>query len=165
MRAHTETPIVTVEIGANTGCGLLLSLTENPSVHVHAFEAIPSNCEALLQNLALNNLTNRASVNCVALHDQAVDHIPLRVPDGKISQGGSTMVSNADKLVRGEYENQFHEVRVATMTLDEYFDTHALTSVELIKIDVEANEFNVLKGARRTLAQFVPLVIVETGNA
>lgn len=46
-------------------------------------------------------------------------------------------------------------------TLDAYVNKAALSSVNLIKLDVDGHEWNVLKGAVDTLRRFRPPIIME----
>jgi hypothetical protein len=91
---------VFVDIGSNTACASLLVVALNPALHVHAFDPVPSNCEAVIQSFALNNLTDRAVFSCIGLHHQVMDEVPLRIPapDGGLGQGMSTFCSDPKVL-------------------------------------------------------------------
>ena len=47
------------------------------------------------------------------------------------------------------------------MTLDEYCDTNKVAKIDLIKIDVDGNEYDVLKGAEETLKRMHPPLLIE----
>ena len=44
-------------------------------------------------------------------------------------------------------------------------DSLGLTDIDLIKIDVEGYELNVLEGAKNTISQYKPLLIIEINNS
>jgi Methyltransferase FkbM domain len=46
-------------------------------------------------------------------------------------------------------------------TLDRYVEDKDIESIRLIKIDVDGLEWNVLKGARKTLQRFRPFIVME----
>lgn len=95
---------VFVDIGSNTACASLLILACNPALHVHAFDPVPSNCEAAIQSVMLNNRTDRAFFSCVGLHNQALDKVDLKIPApySGHGQGMSTFCSDHDVLTQDE---------------------------------------------------------------
>ncbi|MEI6880115.1 MAG: FkbM family methyltransferase [Bacteroidota bacterium] len=50
------------------------------------------------------------------------------------------------------------------ITLDHFVTTENLSNINLIKIDVDGSEMQVLMGMQQALAQFNPMVIIETSN-
>ena len=59
----------------------------------------------------------------------------------------------------GESSAQYQ--KVSLMPLDAYVAKHKITSLSVIKIDVEGHEYSVLEGARTTLQTLQPILIVE----
>jgi hypothetical protein len=49
----------------------------------------------------------------------------------------------------------------ATTTQDAAVSARALTSLDFIKLDVDGNEFEVLRGAQATLQRFRPQILME----
>jgi FkbM family methyltransferase len=61
--------------------------------------------------------------------------------------------------LNNKYENALKE-SVEVITLDEYCDQHKLTP-QFLKIDVEGHEQQVIKGARKILAEAKPVLLIE----
>ena len=52
-------------------------------------------------------------------------------------------------------------ITVKTTTLDDYVQNHDLSSIDLIKCDVEGHELDVFKSGYETLTQYKPVVMLE----
>lgn len=141
-----------IDIGANTGFFALLAAIANPGCKVWAFEPVPFIHEMLLQNLRLNGLSNLESVP-MAVAD-FTGETPFFVTR---TSGGIPLDSSACSGFRERVE----EFRLPTITLDEYVEKKQLPKLDLVKIDAEATEIKVIRGALRTLRQHRPLVICE----
>jgi hypothetical protein len=50
---------------------------------------------------------------------------------------------------------------VCLVSLDDYLDRHPLSRLDAVKIDVEGAEVRVLRGARRTVERFRPVIVFE----
>lgn len=143
-----------VDVGANTGIyAILAGLTPEESGtlrEVYAFEPVPQIYGALRRNLALNHLSH-VRAECSAVGD--VDgETTLYIPaDVMYPTGASTL-----KGLRHAVE----EINVVCRRLDTYFSEISST-VDLIKIDTEATEPAVLKGAQQLLERDKPFIICE----
>jgi FkbM family methyltransferase len=134
-----------VDIGANKGtyAYALARLAK----HVWAFEPNPKMFD-ILERGAASNVT----ASMVALADRpglADLRIPRMRKGGFSNQGGSL---SATKIA----EN-YRTVTVATRRLDDL----ALQDIGFIKIDVEGFEQEVLAGARETIRQSRPVMLIE----
>jgi hypothetical protein len=47
------------------------------------------------------------------------------------------------------------------LSIDDFVDKNHLTKINLIKIDTDGFEYEVLKGARKAIKQFLPTIIFE----
>lgn len=47
------------------------------------------------------------------------------------------------------------------LTLDQFVEKHNLDKIDLIKLDVDGNEIDILKGAKETFKKFQPILLVE----
>lgn len=141
-----------IDVGANTGLFTLLAARANPSCRVHAFEPVPFIYEMLRANIRLNDLTNVEAVPIVVADATGettffVTHTRVGIPTDSSSAAG--------------FRRQVDEIRLPTITLDEYARRATLSRIDLLKIDAEATECRVIAGAANLLHDHRPLVICE----
>lgn len=149
---------VIFDIGANIG-GMTFRFAQlTPSGHVFAFEPTDYAFHKLKHNIALNpELAQRITPLQVFVSDQTRTHHHIRAyaswkVDGSVVQkhplhGGTIKAADS----------------IPAISVDDFCLEHAITQVDLIKIDTDGHEFNVLKGAREALAEHLPVVIFEMG--
>ena len=134
-----------LDIGAHTGT-YALSYAD-ACAHVLAFEPQQMTYYALCGGVALSNKTN---VTCVPLALGSPDQVGRAMLNIRSTDGGGSSICSlpASEIVLG------HEDVMVT-TLDVYFDTvlhrRRKEPISFIKMDVEYNELNVLRGAVNTL--------------
>lgn len=145
---------VVFDIGANIGIFTLpLARAVGQTGTVHAFEPHPRYRQRLLTNLALNNLRN------VVVQDVALGPTAGTAVLHAATQAGSGIAS-----LRGDYGQDEEQFDCRLDTLDNYVRRHALSRVDLIKIDTEGGELPILTGATETLETHRPCVYVEMGG-
>lgn len=137
-----------VDIGAHIGtyswiCG-------RKAKHTYAFECDPRSFCYLAANVALHNLEEKITLHNVALSDEEKNTLLYkRSEDG----GGNGIKILSDK------DASTKKIPVSVKTLDQF----GLENIGLIKIDVEGNELEVIKGARETLERNgYPLILFES---
>jgi FkbM family methyltransferase len=136
------------DIGANAGFyTLAFSRLTGPTGRVWAFEPLPENIRNLRRHVELNGLQN------VTLVDAAVAQ----------RSGVAGFEAAADNSMGHLSERS--ELRVRTVSIDEFCADPAVAAPDLIKLDVEGAESAVLEGARRTLARSRPVVLLATHGA
>lgn len=137
---------IALDIGANHG--IYAYALSRLSRVVHCFEPLTECCR-YIQDYHAANIT----VHNTALADRAGElqlHVPLI--------GGRAVYTRASlDRPKGPYESR----RVQVRTLD----SHELTDVGFIKIDVEGLEAAVLLGAQHTLEAYHPTMLVEIDRA
>lgn len=141
---------VALDIGANIGTHTLaLARIVGPQGFVFAFEPQRLVFQTLCANIALNALTNVHCVNSAVGATAGRVHISDPDPGSPNNFGGAAlgMVSVASG-----------GTPIEQVVLDHFVDVRQL---KLVKIDVEGMEAEVLRGARRTLARFAPILYVE----
>jgi FkbM family methyltransferase len=139
---------VFIDVGANVGLYSLMVARWFPGVTVHAFEPVQEVFQVFLANRAKNGISeSQMVINPMAVgREDKVVHI-------------TTAFHSSNYLTDASSAQATSAVRCAA--LDSYVDDHGLTDVRFIKIDVEGREFDVLKGAERTLKEFHPMVLIE----
>lgn len=134
---------VVVDVGAHIGRYTIISSKRvGPKGRVIAVEADRNTYEILDRNIRLNGLTNVLALNRAAYSVHTV--LKLYQPNDNFSIYDTVMPSRAGI-------NQSY-VEVEAHTLDSILDANGLTAADWIKIDVEGAEYEVLKGATKTLA-------------
>jgi len=147
-----------MDIGANLGYYSLLAAAQNKNIQIIAFEPLPDANAFLRKNIKLNGFTN-VVVEPLALADKAGEvkfffPVSADFPDQMFQLAGDGSLVNYDQAVR-------KEITVKTTRLDDYFQSTALSSLDLIKIDTETTEHVILENGRNTLARCRPVILCE----
>lgn len=138
-----------VDVGANIGVYTLeSSLAVGPSGRVIAIEAAPSHAEALRRNIQLNGMTNIVPIQ-VAVGDSAGMATLTLAGGGNL--GMFTLGASSGEEV----------CRVAVRPIDSLLEERGISSVDLIKMDVEGSEYRALKGTAKTLETCRPALLIE----
>lgn len=143
---------VAVDVGANVG---FWSVPFAQRGTAHAYEPVPGNVASLHRNAELNDVQDRLHIHPVGLSDQAgTATITLR---GDFQRGAAT--GNASIVIEDSdhSDRRFDTIDITLDTLD----NHALTQIDVMKVDIEGQEDRFLHGARNSLAQFRPVIWIE----
>ncbi len=148
---HLERGDVAVDVGSHKGAFTYwMRKAVGPAGKVYAFEPQPESARyqrEIARVLALDNVV----VEALALSSQRGTATFSAAPGG-FHAGG--------RLGRAKPESGEISFEVRTETLDHYFET-ARRPVALIKIDAEGHEREILRGARRLLAEDRPFLLFE----
>ena len=144
------------DVGANVGLYTWEVRKVCPARKILAVEPDPENIKLLEKTLRGANLQN-VEICKYALSNQLAEVSFFQ--DNLTSATGC--VAGKDKPWIEQYLNgSANEIRVKTETLDSVVRQDR--SPSLIKIDVEGHEVEVLQGARNTLGEAKPLMIIES---
>jgi FkbM family methyltransferase len=114
---------------------------------VYTFEFIPSNVEIIKQNLELNpGLMSQIDIIPHPLWEQS--DVTLFSYDN----GPGSMVT---KESRGN-----SDIRISTMSIDDFVKRDGVPKVNFIKMDVEGAELSALKGAAETIKKYKPKLAI-----
>jgi FkbM family methyltransferase len=141
---------VVLDVGANVGISaMMMARWCGAEGHIYAFEPSPTPKKLLAEHLRMNDLGDRVTICDFALSD---------------SEGTATFyasgISGKSALSGANIGQSAEEVKVPVTTIDAYCQANKIKP-SLIKIDVEGFEFNVLNGARKTLKEARPSILVE----
>jgi len=133
---------VYVDCGANIGYYSILFSQLSPQGKVHAVEPT-STADMLEKNLAHNRCNN------VTVHRLAMGQHPGR------------RVEKIFRIWGGAPE----ELAYDFTTVDQLVEQSDFQKLDCLKIDVDSFDFEVLKGAEKTLVRFDPWIVIELSNA
>lgn len=147
---------IVLDIGANIGAHTLpLAQRVGPAGRVIAFEPTAFAFAKLRRNLALNpDLAIRVDARQTMLASEASSRLPESIYSSWPLDGGDDL-------------HQQHRGRLKSThgadqrVLDDLLDELGLAHIDLIKLDVDGNELEVLRGARTCLQRYGPVLMLE----
>ena len=144
------------DIGANVGLwSLFFAGIEPPIETIVAFEPDRTNQKFLRMNKEKNNI-DRMRIRDVAL--SAEPGTTTFYADGMTGSTGG--LERDSTFIESMYGGKRQEIQVQVSTVDAEIES-GLPPPHFMKIDVEGHELSVLKGARKTLEQHRPAMILE----
>lgn len=145
-----------VDIGANIGAHTLpLALLVGDTGRVLACEPTRYAYAKLRANIAANPpLAARITAHQIMLSSRVAD----RLPDAIYSSWPMASAGDLHELHQGRLMSTGG---AAVSTLDELVNSHRLSQIALIKLDVDGHEYEVLRGGLDTLRRLKPTLLVE----
>ena len=138
---------VFVDVGAHVGkYAIPMAKVVGSEGLVIVVEPHPDNYKQLVENVKLNRVKNVVALNIAAWSEES--EMKLFIGD----------VHGHHSLV---YDFGRGFVFVRAKPLDDVLEELGVGRVDCIKVDVEGAELEVLKGMRRTLEKFKPIVVAE----
>jgi FkbM family methyltransferase len=142
------------DIGANYGY-YCLKLASKAS-HIYAFEPVARTYHTLVRNVQRNNLKNVTPYR-LGLSDKS-----LSTEINIYSTSGYNSLFLIDyPSVTGQHEVLVGKEAISLVTLDELIQDQSLNPPDLIKMDIEGGELFALKGARKTIETYQPILLLE----
>ena len=162
MLKNIENPII-FDIGAYVGDTVELFKKSFSESNIHAFEPFPISFDTLnkrfikTENFFLNNL---------AVGDSTGVKKQMYITKNKGSSSLLKPEKNANKFWQGNPLLIEKKLEVETITIDYYCQKNNIEKIDLLKIDVQGNEIEVLKGAEQMLKnRKVKLIFTEISIA
>jgi FkbM family methyltransferase len=144
LRSELRAGDVFYDVGANVGIYTIpAALRVGDRGCVFAFEPHLGNAYSLLDNIRANGLERRVTVVSSALHE-AVGFFEFRYRDLGVGSSMSQLESSVDAFGE-EFVPDATELKFAT-TVDELVRSGATAAPAVVKIDVDGNELQVLRG-------------------
>jgi FkbM family methyltransferase len=145
IEKYCQVCFTVLDIGANIGAhALRFAKIVGDSGRVYAFEPTDYAYQKLLQNVALNRFKAIVPIQLV-LSDRNLENQRIAFKSSWPTNG---------KTVKRESIVNF-------LQLDDWCDRHQIDRVDLIKLDVDGNEFSVLSGGLNTIKRDTPIMLME----
>lgn len=135
------------DVGANVGGYSIYSAYNNKDISVCSFEPVTNNYAALLKNRELNGLRNIIPFQLALSSENGIKNIYIR--DSRVGNSGAQLGAPIDERSR-PYEYVYKEVLLC-LKLDTLIQEYRLQSPTFLKIDVDGNELDILRGAQHML--------------
>lgn len=145
---------VFVDVGANIGWHSLQLAARYPDARCHAYEPHPEIFRQLARNARLSSLKN-LTLNRYALGSTSREGVFHLQESTAYNRGLSSGTLNSD------LRHNSWEAAIRFDPLDLVLSERDRQVVSLIKIDVQGCELDVLAGARRTIVEAHPTIILE----
>lgn len=147
---------VIFDIGANTGLYSLVAKSINTSSRVYSFEPLPGVYKYLDNNIQEN------------FFDINRYQLGLSNYDGKAKvylKEGTDFAYSVTVNKKTIFDKKAQELEIDVMRLDTFIEKNNISTIDLIKLDVETHEVEVLNGMGRYLNEFKPTFIIEVLNS
>jgi len=134
----------TFDVGGHVGYyAIIQAQLAGPQGHVYVFEPRPLNISYIKQHIRINNIDNITLIESAVSDKSGVSQFESRVGTGTghLSREGN--------------------LRVKTIVIDALIED-GYPAPDFLKIDVEGSEIAVLNGARKTIADHRPKLLVAT---
>ena len=134
------------DVGANVGLYSIYAALRNKKAAVYAFEPEYSNLHQLKLNIINNNLYENVIPFGIALGDQAGLSY-LHIQD--LTAGAALATESNDSISKSFGKDVIWKEGIGTIHLDFLFEKFGIQP-NLIKIDVDGNEYKILQGGIKT---------------
>jgi FkbM family methyltransferase len=146
-----------IDVGANIGqWAVPMSKAVGERGQLLAFEPIPVMCAALNKTFQVNGLFHAHAFEFALSERSGTADFFINLRNDKLVDSG---FSSLERCVQGATQ-----IKVKTITLDEFVASQCVAAISFIKIDVEGHEYAVLKGAKNVLSTHRPVLVIETGH-
>jgi FkbM family methyltransferase len=159
-RKHFGDGVVAVDCGANIGTHTVeWAKLMTGWGSVTAIEAQERIYYALAGNVTINNCFNAKLIHATVGNANGMTKIPQ--PDYLIPASFGSLELRPRKTPEDIGQKIDYTDRALVPVRAMTIDSLALKRVDLLKVDVEGMEREVLEGAKRTIRQFLPVIIIE----
>ena len=143
---------VCIDIGANIGSTSLIWAKSVNDAKIYAIEPHPVTYERLERNIKFNKANNKIFPRQLAVGTTDGDMVLFVSDEG-------TMAMKPDN-----YKWKGREITVPSITLDSFIKNEKISTIDILKIDIEGFEGDALDGAMKTL-QRTKRVVLEYHSA
>jgi len=154
VRGFIKNDSVVIDAGANIGIFSLFVHYLNRNARIYSFEPAKNSFKVLKKNIISNNLENNIFVLNLGLGDKK-GKAEMMVQDSSL--GGGNVMLDSDLLKNKEFMYNRKEF-IEMTTIDNFVKDNSIKKVDFIKIDTEGYERQIIKGARKTIKEFSPII-------
>jgi FkbM family methyltransferase len=142
------------DIGANVG---VYSLNfSKKAKKVYSFEATEKTYNHLLETISMNKIKN-IHHNFNAVHSES--GIDIEIWQGERVLGSDNDGNNGMFNTDGKGSVMVNTVK--SVAIDDFVRDNNIEQIDIMKIDIEGNELNALKGAKESILRFRPIILCE----
>lgn len=149
---------IALDVGANIGAHALpMARFCGKRGIVHAFEPTVYAVEKLRENLALNSdLKGQLAIHHALLNEGAASSSLEAIPSSwRLDDRG-------DDEKHPQHGGSYKEIKgAAVLSIDQFAEEHGIVGIDLIKLDVDGNEWSVIKGGAATIDRYGPPFLME----
>lgn len=142
--------MVFVDVGANLGEYTLFAAKRLTQGKVLAFEPLPKMNSLLDENVSLNHFKNVSILHYGLSDNNGI--LPIHEIESE-HEGLSTFYPGDRKIK--------NRIDVPLKSFDKEFDYFEIARIDFVKMDIEGGELNALKGAKKSIDRFKPVVMIE----
>ena len=159
---HKQQPVI-FDVGAHVGDTIEQFRSSFPESYIHAFEPLNESFSILKNRF---RKTEKLFLNEVAIGNSLLSNSNMYVTQNKGSSSLLKPIEDANQFWEENPLLTLKEVKVNTSTIDSYCQKQNIKSIDILKIDVQGNEINVLKGAKQMLKEKrIKLIFTEISIA
>ncbi len=147
------------DVGANSGIMSLQFAKLVPLGKVYSFEPTFYAFSKLEKNLELNPELAKRIVAIQSFVSSSTSEEPNIKAYASWKVGGT--VESVKHQVHGGTEKSTNGIKA--VCLDDFCEQNEIKRLDFIKIDTDGHEFEVLKGAKKVISKFGPIIIFEIG--
>lgn len=140
---------IVFDVGVNIGYYLLNFSKKASNGYVYGFEPNPKVFNYVKYNCELN-FSKNIHLSNIGLGNKEGNFKMAQINDNL----GMNQIINSEK-------KQINSFTVKVDILDNFVKKNKIPTINVIKIDVEGFEFNVLKGAEKSIQNFKPILFIE----
>jgi len=149
-----------LELGTNIGYYAVQGGRINPTARYTAVEPHPGAAAACRRNLQLNGITNVSVLEAAAVGEPETSSIELYLPGGRdhFQEAPCSGFASGNELHHAGVEEI---AKYSTLTVHAVEFRSLLEGVDLLKIDVEGQEYSLLSSAEDLLRRYKPTMFLE----
>lgn len=136
-----------IDVGANVGDYINEVFEYGEEVRVIAFEPHPITYQKLSERFI-----NNPRVDLINSGLSSSEEF-LEIFDNNINDGSSHASLYKEVITDVHKYDSLVSHKVSLLRLDDFVESHKIDKINILKIDAEGNEFEVLKGAQKTIAE------------